>query len=141
MTSVVLSEPEFERVGEALAVAEAVVDSGVAALAAAGGPDVAEVLAYDVAHAAAGLRTARAALAYGALGEVEARIACAFAADAIADLVARTAGRETTWGVRREWVDRVDRTDAGTDPVPFDGSTYTDPVSQLSGSTTGIHEY
>ena len=88
--------------------AQSVVDSGVAALGAAGGPDVAEVLAYDVAHAAAALRTAHAALAYGALGEVEARIACAFAADALADLIARTAGREATWGIGREWVERVE---------------------------------
>ena len=33
--------------------AQSVIDAGVAALAAAGGPDVAQVLAYDVAHAAA----------------------------------------------------------------------------------------
>jgi (2S)-methylsuccinyl-CoA dehydrogenase len=108
VTSTVASEPRLERAAEALAVAEAVVDSGVDALGAAGGPDVAEVLAYDVAHAAAALRTAHAALAYGALGEVEARIACAFTADALADLVARTAGRESTWGIGREWVERVE---------------------------------
>ncbi len=88
--------------------AQSVVDSGVAALGAAGGPDVSEVLAYDVAHAAAALQTAHAVLAYGALGEVEARIACAFTADALADLVARTAGRESTWGIGREWVERVE---------------------------------
>jgi (2S)-methylsuccinyl-CoA dehydrogenase len=108
VTSAVSSEPQLERAAEALAVAEAVVDSGVAALGAAGGPDVAEVLAYDVAHAAAALRTAHAALAYGALGEVEARIGCAFTADALADLLARTAGREATWGIEREWVERVE---------------------------------
>ncbi len=108
MTSAVRSEPDLGRVEEALAVAQSVVDSGVAALAAAGGPDVAQVLAYDVAHAAAGLRTAQAALAYGALGELEAQIACAFAADALADLVSRTAGRAASWGARRNWVDRVE---------------------------------
>ncbi|MGA8724769.1 MAG: acyl-CoA dehydrogenase family protein [Acidimicrobiales bacterium] len=108
MTSTVASEPRLERAAEALAVAQSVVDSGVAALGAAGGPDVAEVLAYDVAHAAAALRTAHAALAYGALGDVEARIACAFTADALADLIARTAGREATWGIGREWVEGVE---------------------------------
>ena len=45
---------------------------GVAALAAAGGPDMAQVLAYDVAHAAAAVRTAEAVLAYGAYGDSEA---------------------------------------------------------------------
>jgi (2S)-methylsuccinyl-CoA dehydrogenase len=105
------SEPsgtDLGRVADALAAAQLVVDSGVAALGAAGGPDVAQVLAYDVAHAAAGLRTAHAALAYGALGDVEARIACAFTADALADLVARTAGREAQWGVDRDWVRQVE---------------------------------
>jgi (2S)-methylsuccinyl-CoA dehydrogenase len=108
VTSTVASEPRLERAAEALAVAQSVVDSGIAALGAAGGPDVAEVLAYDIAHAAAALRTAHGALAYGALGEVEARIACAFTADALADLVARTAGRESTWGIERQWVERVE---------------------------------
>ena len=45
--------PDLGRAAEALAAAQSVVDSGVAALGAAGGPDVAQVLAYDVAHAAA----------------------------------------------------------------------------------------
>ena len=43
--------------------------------------DANQVVAYDVAHAAAAVATARAALAYGEHGEVEARIAAAFVAD------------------------------------------------------------
>jgi (2S)-methylsuccinyl-CoA dehydrogenase len=108
VTSPEPSEPRLDRAAEALAVAQSVVDSAVVALGAAGGPDVAQVLAYDVAHAAAALRTAHAALAYGALGEIEARIACAFTADALADLVTRTAGREAMWGIGREWVEGVE---------------------------------
>ena len=84
--------------------AKSVVDSGVAALAAAGGPDQAQVLAYDVAHAAAAVRTAEAVLAYGTHGDTEARIACAFAADALADLAARTIGRSRDWGVAGDWM-------------------------------------
>ena len=83
---------------DAVALAQSVVDAGVAALAGAGGPDAAQVLAYDVAHAAAAVRTAEAVLAYGAHGETEARIACAFAADAVADLATRTIGRAARVG-------------------------------------------
>jgi (2S)-methylsuccinyl-CoA dehydrogenase len=100
-----LPAPDLEAAARALNSATTVVDAGVAAVADAGGPDVAQVLAYDVAHAAAAVRTAEAALAYGAIGELEARIACVFAADALADLEARTVGREAAWGVARGWLD------------------------------------
>jgi len=62
-----------------------------------------QVLAYDLAHAAAGLETARATLRYGCLGEDEARIAVVFAADVLTDLVARTSGREQSWGTAPGW--------------------------------------
>jgi (2S)-methylsuccinyl-CoA dehydrogenase len=56
------------------------------------------VLAYDLAHAAAGAATARVLLDYGAKGELEAAITCAFAADVVHDLLGRVAGREQLWG-------------------------------------------
>ena len=56
-----------------------------------------------MAHAAAAVATARATLEYGALGEVEARIAAAFVADVVADLIGRVAGREALWGVEPGW--------------------------------------
>ncbi|MGO8874420.1 MAG: acyl-CoA dehydrogenase family protein [Acidimicrobiales bacterium] len=62
-----------------------------------------QVLAYDLAHASAGVHTAAAALRYGARGATEADLACAFVADVVADLVARTAGRETAFGVAPGW--------------------------------------
>ncbi len=62
-----------------------------------------QVLAYDLAHAAAGLETARATLGYGSLGDDEARIAVVFTADVLADLVARTSGREQAWGTEPGW--------------------------------------
>ncbi|MGA8371229.1 MAG: acyl-CoA dehydrogenase family protein, partial [Acidimicrobiales bacterium] len=43
-------------------------------------------------------------LGYGALGDTEARIACAFVADALADLAARLVGREALWGVTPAWM-------------------------------------
>ena len=80
MTSDPVPAPDLQAAADALALAQSVVDSGIAALVAAGGPDSAQVLAYDIAHAAAAVRTAEAVLAYGSHGEVEAQIACAFAA-------------------------------------------------------------
>ncbi len=62
-----------------------------------------QVLAYDLAHGAAAIETARAAVAYGGHGETEARIAAAFVADAVVDLVTRTAGREELFGVEPGW--------------------------------------
>lgn len=79
-------------------------ESGIAALAAAGGPDTAQQLAYDVAHAAAAVRTAEAMLAYGAHGETEAKLACAFVADALADLATRLIGRNGEWNVATDWM-------------------------------------
>jgi (2S)-methylsuccinyl-CoA dehydrogenase len=65
--------------------------------------DDAQVFAYDLAHAAAGTYTAGAALRYGAHGPDEARLAVAFVADVIADIVGRTAGRERQWGTSPGW--------------------------------------
>ncbi len=72
----------------------------VATSALAGRPiDEQQVLAYDLAHAAAGVEIARALLDYGAKGDAEARITCAFVADAVHDLATRVFGREADWGV------------------------------------------
>ncbi|MGH9294691.1 MAG: hypothetical protein ACRD0B_05115, partial [Acidimicrobiales bacterium] len=66
-----------------------------------------QVLAYDLAHAAAGTQTGGALLGYGEHGELEARIAAVFAADVVADLVARTAGREDAWATIPGWHSRL----------------------------------
>ena len=75
-----------------------VVAGGVRHLTASGGPDVHQVLAYDLAHAAAQVETARALLDYGAKGGAEANLTCAFAADMVHDLITRLSGREALWG-------------------------------------------
>ncbi|MHB1710283.1 MAG: acyl-CoA dehydrogenase family protein [Acidimicrobiales bacterium] len=113
-----IPSPDLGAAADAVALAVSVVDSAVAELDRAGGPDMAQTLAYDVAHAASATRTAQAALGYGAHGDTEARIACAFAADSIADLAARTIGREHAWGVGPGWL------------APAAGflATYRDPV-------------
>jgi len=79
--------------------ARSVVRTGTKSLKAGGGPDADQVLAYDLAHAAAAVETARSMLDYGALGDTEAAIACAFVADAVGELASRLFGREGTWGI------------------------------------------
>lgn len=82
----------------ALDAAQAVLDAGVARLA-TDGIDENQVLAYDVAHAAAGVMAARGLLSYGARGDTESLVTAAFTADVIADLAAKLYGREAEWGV------------------------------------------
>ena len=57
-----------------------------------------QVLAYDLAHAAASVEGGRAMLAYGQHGEIESMLARAFVADAIWDLATRLVGRSSEWG-------------------------------------------
>ena len=113
-----MPSPDLAAAASAVEAARSVVQSGVAALAAAGGPEVAQVLAYDVAHAASAVETASALLDYGSKGDVEARITCAFVADAVADLAAKLYGREATWGVSASALDGVrDFVSAWRDPA------------------------
>src|SRR5262249_10457247 len=58
-----------------------------------------QVVAYDLAHAAAAAEAARVMLGYAAQGELESMLAYAFIADAVSDIVARLVGREMLWGV------------------------------------------
>jgi (2S)-methylsuccinyl-CoA dehydrogenase len=79
--------------------ARAVVDDGVRHLATTGDVDADQVVAYDLAYAAAAVENARAVLEYGSRGEAEARIACAFVADAVYDVATKTFWREGAWGI------------------------------------------
>jgi len=94
-----MTATHLDAAAAAVALADGVVKAAVSTLAASGGVDANQVVAYDVAHAAAAAATARAALEYGARGDVEGRIACAFVADVIADLASKLVGREVQWGV------------------------------------------
>jgi (2S)-methylsuccinyl-CoA dehydrogenase len=58
-----------------------------------------QVVAYDLAHAAAAVEAAKVMCTYGEYGELESMLACAFVADAIADIMGRLVGRDGTWGV------------------------------------------
>ena len=94
-----MTTPDLPAAAEALELAEALIAKAVAHLGEVGGPDEAQVLAYDIAHAAAGVETAAAMLAYGERGDVEAALTCGFAADAIHDVITKVTGREGLWGV------------------------------------------
>lgn len=92
---------DLDALKAALAAADDVVAGAAGHLAAQGrdAVDVHQVVAYDLAHAAAGLAVARAALTYGARGDTEAALACAFVADAVYDLMTKVLGRDDQWGV------------------------------------------
>ncbi|HXW35978.1 MAG TPA: acyl-CoA dehydrogenase family protein, partial [Acidimicrobiales bacterium] len=98
---------ELRAATDAVELASNIVSAGSAALARTGGVDGAQVVAYDLAHAAAAVRTAEASLEYGSRGQEESRIACAFVADAVWDLASRLVGREADWGVDLGWFDPV----------------------------------
>jgi (2S)-methylsuccinyl-CoA dehydrogenase len=104
--------------------------------------DADQVLAYDLSHAAAAVETARAMLDYGAKGEVEAGLACVFAADAIAELAAKVWGREDRWGVGPGALDGArDFVAAWRDPATLaglafqDGPRHLDPEFELVQDT------
>ncbi|MGI9051568.1 MAG: acyl-CoA dehydrogenase family protein, partial [Ilumatobacteraceae bacterium] len=87
MTDIVeVAAPDLSAAADVVDLADGVIGAAVRHLAESGGPDAQQVLAYDLAHAASAAATARALLDYGAKGESEASIACAFAADMVHDL-------------------------------------------------------
>ena len=94
-----LPGPDLVAAADSIEIAASVVGKAIRHLAVSGGPDKQQVLAYDLAHSAAQVAAAKAMLDYGAKGDVEARLTCAFAADVIHDLSSRMCGREAMWGV------------------------------------------
>jgi (2S)-methylsuccinyl-CoA dehydrogenase len=102
-----MTAPDLNAAAAAVEAARGVVHSGLRHLAETGSVDDDQVVAYDLAHAAAAVETARTLLDYGAKGDEEARLTCAFAAEAIADVAARLFGREAGWGVGGTALDDV----------------------------------
>jgi (2S)-methylsuccinyl-CoA dehydrogenase len=103
-----VNTPDLNAAAEAVAVAREVCRKAAAHLAELSSEDGRisvtkldrhQVLAYDLAHATAGVEGAAVMVDYGAHGGLEARLACLFTAEAISDLVARLVGREGEWGV------------------------------------------
>jgi (2S)-methylsuccinyl-CoA dehydrogenase len=103
-----VNTPDLNAAAQAVAVAREVCRKAAAHLAELSSDDgrisVAkldrhQVLAYDLAHVTAGVEGAAVMCEYGNHGGLEARLACLFTAEAIADLVGRLVGRESEWGV------------------------------------------
>ena len=100
-----MSTADLTAAADVVELARTVVDAGAQTLAKGGGPDVDQVLAYDLAHAGAAVETAAAMLEYGAKGDLEASITCAFVADAVGELASRLFGREDMWGIEPDALD------------------------------------
>jgi (2S)-methylsuccinyl-CoA dehydrogenase len=94
-----LPTPDLVSAADTIEIATNVVGKAIRHLATSGGAERHQVLAYDIAHASAQVAAAKAMLDYGAKGDLEARLTCAFAADMIHDLITRLAGREAMWGL------------------------------------------
>ena len=69
-----MSAPDLDAAASAVDLARDVVQQGLAHVAATGSVDADQVVAYDLAHAAAAVETARTLLDYGAKGDEEATI-------------------------------------------------------------------
>jgi (2S)-methylsuccinyl-CoA dehydrogenase len=82
--------------GAAQRLAEASADDGRISVARL---DEHQALAYDLAHAAAGVEGSRAMLAYAEHGDLESKLARAYVADAVWDLGTKLLGRSEAWGV------------------------------------------
>lgn len=93
-----MTTPDLPDAASAIELAAGVIRKATLRLAETSSVDADQVLAYDLAHAAAAIETARSMLDYGAKGELEGQLTCIFVADAVADLGAKLWGRETQWG-------------------------------------------
>jgi (2S)-methylsuccinyl-CoA dehydrogenase len=94
---------DLAQASELIERAQSVIDGALVNLKRGGGVDAHQSLAYDVAHGASAVATARASLAYAAHGEVESQLVAAFLAIALSDLATRILGRETLWAVDDDW--------------------------------------
>src|SRR4029079_14455828 len=99
---------ELRAASDAVARARSVVDVAARTLAdrsSEGGKlsvsklDQHQVVAYDLAHAAAAVEGSRVMCAYGEHGEVESLLARAYVADALHDVESRTLARRGDWSV------------------------------------------
>ena len=97
-------EDDLDNAVKALERGTAVIDSARKHIAANGGIDRNQAVAYDLAHMAAAMRIAESAISYGRHGKEEAALACAFLGDALGDLLGRLIGREQDWGTSTEFL-------------------------------------
>ncbi len=127
-----MPEPDLQNANAAIDAADSVVRSAVRKLAETGSIDADQVLAYDVAHAAAAVETARAMIDYGAKGDVEAKLTCVFVADVVSDLAGRLWGREELWGSSVDVLDpTADFVSTWCDPTVMADLAFTDGPRHL----------
>ncbi len=96
-----METPSLDDARHAVDTMQPVIDAALGRLATVDVDDH-QVIAYDIAHAAAAVTSAANLLAYGAHGEAETRLTVAFVADVAHDLATRILGREAEWGVDRD---------------------------------------
>ncbi len=101
-----MNAPTLDEARDAVDRMQPVIDAALDRLATVDVDDH-QVIAYDIAHAAAAVTSAANLLAYGAHGDAEARLTVAFVADVAHDLASRVLGREAQWGVDRGALDEV----------------------------------
>lgn len=99
-------EPDMQLAASAVETAKKIVASAIVEMKNSG-IDANQVVAYDLAHAASGVEAAKAMIAYGANGAIEARLACAFIAEVAGDLVSRAFGRESLWGINENQLETL----------------------------------
>ncbi len=92
-------QPDLRTAADVIDLASRTVGRGLRRLTELGGADTHQVLAYDLAHAASAVETARSLLDYGAKGTHEGLITCAFTADMVHELATKVLGREELWGL------------------------------------------
>ena len=102
-----MTAPDLQAAADALAIGVSVIDRATARAASLSDIDEHQSLLYDLAHSASAIEISRSLLDYGAKGESEGKIACAFIADALAELHSKLFGREDAWGVEEGEIDRA----------------------------------
>jgi (2S)-methylsuccinyl-CoA dehydrogenase len=122
-----MSAPDMQAATDALALGISVIDRATSHIAAMADADDHQSLLYDLAHAASAVEISRSLIDYGAKGDAEGRLACAFIADALHELNAKLFGREEAWGVGTGELDAARRFIA----------TYRDPQFVASLATLG----
>ena len=120
-----MSAPDLPAASDALTLGISVIDRATARIARLPDADDHQSLLYDLAHAASAVEISRSLIDYGAKGDIEGRLACAFIADALHDLNAKLFGREAAWGVG------IGELDPARDFI----STYRDPIFVASLAT------
>ncbi len=134
--------PDLAHAATLISASQNHVDHAVDRLSALGGIDANQGFAYDLAHAASSLATARATIDYGTRGDVESRIAVVFVAQALSDLAGRALGHEKLWDLPENWFGPFSSFVAAYRDAAFVGSlaetpgpTHLDPEFAMVAST------